>query len=67
MEGGGAPSGKWGSGEVGSRFRVNENSSLATLILRWVRKAVRPDLGDDALKLRPDLEAGSTDLCIKGT
>lgn len=58
-----------GSGEVGSRFRVNENSSLATLILRWVRKAVRLDLGagDDALKLRPDLEAGSTDLCIKGT
>lgn len=57
-----------GSEEVGSRFRVNENSSLVTLILRWVRKTVGPDLraGGGTLKLRPDLGPGRTDLCVKG-
>ena len=53
VDGGGTP---W---EVGwSRFRLNENSSLDTLSLRWVRKADGPM----DLKLRPDLGVGQTDL-----
>lgn len=51
---------------MGSRFRVKENSSVATLILRWVREAVGPRSWTWYIKLRPDLGPGQTDLCVKG-
>lgn len=47
---------------MGSGLELNENSSLDTLSLRWVRKADGPM----DLKLRPDLGVGQTDLGVTG-